>query len=53
MTESEYKRLLVCNSRRAPQYAQFRGKRLWWTGIGIVVEGKAKGNEVMIVEDKD
>lgn len=50
MTDAEARRLFFCNSKKAPQYIEVRGHRLWWTGIGLVDLGKAKGDEVLIVD---
>lgn len=50
MTDSEARRLFICNSMKAPTYIEVQGRRFWWTGIGLVDLGPAKGDEVLIVD---
>jgi hypothetical protein len=50
ITFSELKRLSFCNSKKLPELINAQGIRMRWVGIGWVREGKAQGNETVVVE---
>lgn len=50
MDFQELRRLEFCNSKRLPLFIEINGSRLLWVGIGWVNEGKAQGDEVLIIE---
>lgn len=47
MPWSEFQRLCVVNSSKVP-VVEIGGRRRRWVGIGLVDEGPAEGNEVVI-----
>lgn len=53
MTDWEARRLFFCNSPKAPRYIEVKGHRLWWTGIGLVDQGQAQGDEVLILDEEE
>jgi hypothetical protein len=50
ITVRELNRLAFCNSGRLPQIVAHRGERKMWVGFGWVTMGKARGNEVRVLE---
>ncbi len=51
MEFSEWKRLMVSNSKNAPTYVSVGGIRRCWVGIGTIDEGPEHGDEIIIVEN--
>jgi hypothetical protein len=51
ITFSELQRLSFCDSKHLPLAVDIGGRRKGWVGIGWIDTGKAKGNEVKVVED--
>lgn len=47
MSFHELQRLCMCNSAKVP-VVEIGGLRRRWVGIGLVEEGPAQGNEVLI-----
>ncbi len=52
MNLSELTRLCVVNSDKIPKRVEINGRRMHWVGIGMVDEGPAEGNEVVIIDDE-
>lgn len=47
MTFHELQRLCMCNSSKVP-VVEIGGLRRKWVGIGLIEDGPAEGNEVLI-----
>jgi hypothetical protein len=51
ITRSELSRLACCNSKLLPMVINDRGVRKEWVGIGWIVDGLPRGDEIIVVEE--
>ena len=51
ITRSELARLTFCNSKKIPLAVNDGDVRKEWVGIGWIVSGKPRGNEVLVIDE--